>query len=49
VKPHFWLSIDPQEPSKTHLERFWAKLRENLSSATLTDKRYPLFSFVFSH
>ncbi len=51
VKPHFWLSIDPHEPSKTHLERFWAKLREKLSSATLTDKRCadPLFSFVFSH
>ncbi len=24
VKPHFWLSIDPHEPSKAHLERFWA-------------------------
>ena len=49
MKPHFWLSIDPREPSKTHLERFWAKLREKLSSASVSDKRCadPLFSVVF--
>jgi hypothetical protein len=39
VKPHFWLSIDPHEPSKTLLERFWEELRESLSSASVSDKR----------